>query len=302
VPVSGDDHDDITIDPRRVMRVLVAISGATGAALGVRVVELLHGLPDVETHLIISKWGKTNIKVETPYTVAQVERLADRVYENSDLGAAVSSGSYPLDAMIVVPCSMKTLAGIRHGIADTLIARAADVMLKERRTLCLAARETPLSPIHLENMLDLSRMGVSIAPPMPSFYTRPHDLGEMLTYTAIRMIDQIGVCIDNPRRWTGIDKRTDALRPSDGTAQRPTLMWEVRARAESRGDLAEWVNAVMRPAISAAGGCTRLDTYISDDHLVVVIADNLEPETFAPPKPDETLVAEPPSLWFFTRL
>jgi 4-hydroxy-3-polyprenylbenzoate decarboxylase len=187
------------------MRLIVGITGATGAPFGVRLLELLRDLPEVESHLVLSRWARTTIEMETPYTVRQVAGLADVVHGRGDQAASVSSGSFRTDGMIIAPCSMKTLAGIRAGYADNLVGRAADVVLKERRRLVLVPRETPLSEIHLENMLALTRMGAIMVPPMPAFYTRPESIGDIVDHVAMRVLDQfdLDVPTDTPR-WTGL--------------------------------------------------------------------------------------------------
>ena len=184
-------------------RLIVAITGATGTVFGVRLLEMLQDT-DVETHLIMSRWAARTLVLETSYTVEQVEALATRVYPLTDQGAAVSSGSFLTLGMVVVPCSMRTLAAIAHGLGDNLIHRAADVILKERRKLVLAVREAPLSDIHLENMLKLSRMGVVICPPMPAFYNKPESVDDLVNYTAARLLDQLGIHLDVRNRWTGM--------------------------------------------------------------------------------------------------
>ena len=184
-------------------RLIVAITGATGTVFGVRLLEMLQDT-DVETHLIMSRWAARTLVLETSCTVEQVEALATRVYPLTDQGAAVSSGSFLTLGMVVVPCSMRTLAAIAHGLGDNLIHRAADVILKERRKLVLAVREAPLSDIHLENMLKLSRMGVVICPPMPAFYNRPQSVDDLVNYTAARLLDQLGIHLDVRNRWTGM--------------------------------------------------------------------------------------------------
>jgi 4-hydroxy-3-polyprenylbenzoate decarboxylase len=184
-------------------RLIVAITGATGTVFGVRLLEMLQET-DVETHLIMSRWAARTLVLETSYTVEQVEALATRVYPLTDQGAAVSSGSFLTLGMVVVPCSMRTLAAIAHGLGDNLIHRAADVILKERRKLVLAVREAPLSDIHLENMLKLSRMGVVICPPMPAFYNKPQSVDDLVNYTAARLLDQLGIHLDVRNRWTGM--------------------------------------------------------------------------------------------------
>jgi flavin prenyltransferase len=184
-------------------RLIVAITGATGTVFGVRLLEMLQET-DVETHLIMSRWAARTLVLETSCTVEQVEALAARVYPLTDQGAAVSSGSFLTLGMVVVPCSMRTLAAIAHGLGDNLIHRAADVILKERRKLVLAVREAPLSDIHLENMLKLSRMGVVICPPMPAFYNKPQSVDDLVNYTAARLLDQLGIHLDVRNRWTGM--------------------------------------------------------------------------------------------------
>lgn len=186
------------------MRLIVGMTGATGAVLGVRLLEQLSTMPEVESHLVISRWARSTIELETGLSVREVGALADVVYSPDDQGAAISSGSFRVDAMVIVPCSMKTLAGIRVGYANTLVGRAADVMLKERRPLVLVPRETPLSEIHLENMLALARMGVRIVPPMPAFYQRPSTVDEVVDHIAIRVLDQLDLPVPEASRWQGM--------------------------------------------------------------------------------------------------
>ncbi|MCI2422114.1 UbiX family flavin prenyltransferase [Saccharopolyspora sp. K220] len=186
------------------MRLIVAMTGATGAVLGVRLLERLRAMPDVETHLLISRWARSTIEFETGLSVREVGALADFVHPPDDQGAAISSGSFRVDGMVVVPCSMKTLAGIRAGYADSLIGRAADVVLKERRQLVLVARESPLSEIHLENMLALARMGVQIVPPMPAFYQRPSSVEDIVEHIAVRVLDQFDLPAPEAKRWQGM--------------------------------------------------------------------------------------------------
>jgi 4-hydroxy-3-polyprenylbenzoate decarboxylase len=184
------------------MKIIVGITGATGIIYGVRLLERLREA-GVETHLVISRWGARTLQHETPYTREQAEALASEVYKPEDMGAAISSGSFETSGMIVAPCSAKTLAAIAHGYGDNLIHRAADVVLKERRKLLLAVRETPLSDIHLENMLRLSRMGVVILPPVPAFYNHPSSIDDLVDHTVSRMLDQFGVATAQAARWTG---------------------------------------------------------------------------------------------------
>ena len=186
-----------TVSPPRL---IVAITGATGAIYGVRLLEMLRDA-GVETHLVISPWGRRTLIHETTYTVDDVQRLATVAYSHKDQGAAISSGSFLTLGMAIVPCSMRTLASVAHGLGDNLVHRAADVILKERRRLLLAPREAPLSDIHLENMLKLSRMGVVICPPMPGFYQRPESVADLVTHSVVRMLDQFGIHVDGPGRW-----------------------------------------------------------------------------------------------------
>ncbi|CAE6816736.1 putative UbiX-like flavin prenyltransferase [Paraburkholderia aspalathi] len=185
-------------------RIIVGITGATGAIFGVELLRLLKQCADVETHLVMSKWARTTIHLETGLSGDDVSALADAVYSSNDQAAAISSGSFLTDGMVIAPCSMKSLAGIRTGYADGLIGRAADVTLKERRRLVLVPRETPLSEIHLENMLALARMGASIVPPMPAFYNHPSSVADVVAHICVRILDQLGIESSYPKRWSGI--------------------------------------------------------------------------------------------------
>lgn len=184
------------------MRIIVAITGATGVIYGITILETLKTL-GIESHLILSPWAARTIELETCYTAAEVTALASVTHSPDNLAAGPASGSFPHRGMIIAPCSMKTLAAIAHGYADNLIARAADVAIKERRPLVLMTRETPLSAIHLENMLKLSKLGVVIMPPIPSFYQLPDSIKQLVEQTAGRALDLLG--IENPlfRRWEG---------------------------------------------------------------------------------------------------
>ena len=184
------------------MRLIVGITGATGAIYGIRLLERLRDA-GVETHLVISRWGARTLVHETPYSREQVEALAHTSYVAGDMGAAISSGSFQTAGMIIAPCSAKTLGAIAHGFGDGLIHRAADVVLKERRKLLLAVRETPLSEIHLENMLKLARMGAVMLPPMPAFYSHPRSLADIVDHTVERILDQFGVEMPDAVRWAG---------------------------------------------------------------------------------------------------
>jgi flavin prenyltransferase len=184
------------------MRLIVGISGATGIIYGVRLLERLREA-SVETHLVMSRWGGRTLLHETTYTREQVEALANVTYSPADMGAAISSGSFQTAGMIIAPCSAKTLGAIAHGYGDSLLHRAADVVMKERRRLVLSVREAPLSDIHLENMLKLSRMGVVILPPMPAFYHKPTSLDDIVDHTVARMMDQFGIEVAGTPRWAG---------------------------------------------------------------------------------------------------
>jgi len=184
------------------MRIIVGLTGATGSIYGIRLLERLRDA-GVDTHVVISRWGLRTLAHETTYSREQVEALATVLYNSADMGAAISSGSFRTDGMVVAPCSAKTLAAIAHGYGDSLVHRAADVMLKERRKLVLVVREAPLSEIHLENMLRLSRAGGVILPPMPAFYNHPLSVADIVEHTVDRILDQLGVAIPESRRWTG---------------------------------------------------------------------------------------------------
>lgn len=182
------------------MRIVVGMSGASGAIYGITILKYLK-LCGIETHLIMSRWAHRTIELETDYDPEQVAGLAHRCYRPDELEAAVSSGSFAHRGMIIAPCSMKTLASISCGYSDNLIARAADVTIKEGRRLVLMPRETPLNPIHLENMLKLSRIGVIIMPPMPAFYQRPQTIVEVVNQSAGRALDLLGIENDLFSRW-----------------------------------------------------------------------------------------------------
>jgi 4-hydroxy-3-polyprenylbenzoate decarboxylase len=184
------------------MRLIIGITGATGTIYGVRLLERLRE-SGVETHLVISRWGARTLLHETPYTREQVEALASVAYAPGDMGASISSGSFRTDGMIIAPCSAKSLAAIAHGSGESLIHRAADVVLKERRKLVLAVREAPLSTIHLENMLTLARMGAMVMPPLPAFYNHPRTIDDIVDYTVARLLDQFGLEVSGAERWAG---------------------------------------------------------------------------------------------------
>jgi flavin prenyltransferase len=184
------------------MKIIVGITGATGTIYGVRLLERLRDA-GADTHLVISRWGARTLIHETPYSREQVEALASVSYAPGDMGAAIASGSFRTDGMIIAPCSAKTLAAIAHGYGDNLIHRSADVVLKERRRLVLAVREAPFSDIHLENMLKLSRMGAVVLPPLPAFYNHPRTIDDLVDHTVSRMLDQFGLDTSGVERWAG---------------------------------------------------------------------------------------------------
>ena len=182
-------------------RLVVAITGATGSIYGIRLLQVLRGYPDLETHLIISRPGKRTIVEETDVSVPEVEALATHRYDNGDIGAAIASGSFHTAGMVIAPCSIKTAAAVAACHSDNLIARAADVTLKEGRKLLLLVRESPLSAIHLENMLAVARAGALIVPPVPAFYARPRTIDELVDHTVGRVLDHFDVPHDLVRRW-----------------------------------------------------------------------------------------------------
>jgi flavin prenyltransferase len=184
-------------------RLIVGMTGATGAPIGIRLLEELRNQPEVETHLVMSRWARATIELETNWTAREVAQLADVTHGPEDQAASISSGSFRADGMIIAPCSAKTLAAIRAGYGSDLISRAADVTLKEQRRLVLVVRETPLSTVHLENMLALSRMGVTMLPPMPAFYNRPADIDDVVDHIVARVMDQFDLDSSHAVRWTG---------------------------------------------------------------------------------------------------
>lgn len=185
-------------------RLVVAMTGASGAQLGIRLLQSLRASADIEIHLVLSKWARATIELETQHSVRDVMALADVVHSANDQAASISSGSFHTDGMVIVPCSMRTLAAVRTGYSDGLIARAADVTLKERRRLVLVPREAPLSEIHLDNMLVLARMGAVIMPPMPAFYNRPETIDDIIEHISNRVLDQLNIPAPDATRWEGV--------------------------------------------------------------------------------------------------
>ncbi len=192
-------------------RIIVGITGASGAIFGVRLLEALRAA-GVETHLVLSKWGQQTVEHETGLTQAELRERASVVHGSANMAATISSGSFKTEGMVIAPCSMRTLAAIAHGYGESLVHRAADVVLKERRKLVLVPRETPLSEIHLENMLKLARMGVTILPPMPAFYNRPSSVDDIVNHIVARVLDQFDIDAQFAKRWDGKMDRPDTVR------------------------------------------------------------------------------------------
>ena len=191
-----------------VKRLVVAITGASGALYGVRLLHWLREAGGIETHLMISEAGALSLHHELGITRKEVELLADAVHAVRDVGACVASGSFPSEGMIIAPCSMKTLASVAHGLCDNLISRAADVMLKERRRLVLMVRETPFNLAHLRNMTAVTEMGGIIFPPLPALYQKPADITEMVDHTVGRVLDLFGVEQTLAPQWQGLRQRS----------------------------------------------------------------------------------------------
>lgn len=187
---------------KRRRRLIVGLTGATGAILGIRLLEAMND-SGIESHLLVSRWAQQTIEHETRYSVNQVRGLATVVHSSADMSATISSGSFETDGMVVIPCSMRTLAAIANGYGDHLVHRAADVILKERRRLVLVAREMPLSEVHLENMLKLARMGVVIMPPVPAFYNHPKSVAEIVDHIVARVLAQLGIAAHFAQHWDG---------------------------------------------------------------------------------------------------
>ena len=191
-------------------RIIVAITGATGAVYGVQLLRRLHGTPGVETHLVVSDAASLTLHQELDLQRRDVEALAHVVHRNRDVGASIASGSYQADGMVIAPCSMKTLAAVAHGFSDNLVTRAADVVLKERRRLVLMVRETPFNLAHLRNMTAVTEMGGIVFPPLPSFYHRPATIADMVEHTVDRVVDLLGIENTQAARWGGMKGEQDA--------------------------------------------------------------------------------------------
>lgn len=189
------------------MRLIVGISGASGVIYGIRLLEILKDLAEVETHLVLSNGAKLNLSLETDWALKDVEALADVVHSDQNLAATIASGSYTTDGMVIVPCSMKTLSGVVNSYADTLLVRAADVVLKEQRRLVLVPRETPLHTGHCRLLLEASQTGAVIVPPMPAFYNDPQSVDDIIHHTVGRLLDLFGIDSGLVKRWKGAGGR-----------------------------------------------------------------------------------------------
>jgi 4-hydroxy-3-polyprenylbenzoate decarboxylase len=189
------------------MKLVVAITGATGSIYGIRLLELLRRYPEVETHLVISRPGKRTIVEETDWSVADVEALATHRHDNNDIGASIASGSFRTAGMVIAPCSVKTAAAVAACHSDNLVARAADVTLKEGRPLIMLVRETPLHLGHLKVLLTLAEMGAVVLPPMPAFYNRPRDLDDIVNHTVARVLDRLNLPQSLVAEWPGTHPR-----------------------------------------------------------------------------------------------
>lgn len=190
------------------MRLVVAVTGATGSIYAVKLLEALKA-NEVDVHLIVSHWAEKTLHLEMGLTIGDVQAMSNCYYDEDDLSAPVSSGSFQHDGMVIIPCSMKTLAAIAHGFVENLIVRAADVTLKERRRLILVPRETPLNSIHLNNMLTLNQLGAVIMPPMPAFYYRPKSIDDIVNHLVGRILDHLGQEQQLVPRWEGISSSPD---------------------------------------------------------------------------------------------
>jgi 4-hydroxy-3-polyprenylbenzoate decarboxylase len=184
-------------------RIIVAITGASGAQYGIEALRALRAQGGIETHLVLTRAARATIAAETDLSVEQVRELADVVHSDNDLGSAIASGSFRTDGMLVAPCSVKTLSGIANCYDDTLVVRAADVVLKERRRLVLLVRETPLHATHLRLMTEVTASGAIVMPPVPAFYTRPASVDDIVTHTVGRALDLFGIDAAGVQRWTG---------------------------------------------------------------------------------------------------
>ncbi|NBM55926.1 UbiX family flavin prenyltransferase [Proteus vulgaris] len=186
-------------------KLIVGLTGASGAIYGIRLLEILKSVPSVETHLVISQAARRTISLETDYLLKDIHALADVIYDDRDIGASISSGSFRVSGMVILPCSIKSLSGIVHSYTDTLVTRAADVVLKEGRKLVLCVRETPLHLGHLRLMTQASELGAVIMPPVPAFYFQPKTIDDIVNQTVNRVLDQFEIDLPDDlfQRWEG---------------------------------------------------------------------------------------------------
>jgi 4-hydroxy-3-polyprenylbenzoate decarboxylase len=210
-------------------RLIIGMSGATGMIYGIRLLQILKAVGEVETHLVMSRFAKLNIEIETPYTPQEVEELADVVHGFGNQAASISSGSFRTDGMIVAPCSMKSLSGIVHSAADSLLVRAADVVLKERRTLVLMPREAPLHVGHCKLLYEAAQLGAVIAPPMPAFYNHPKTIDDIVNHSVGRVLDLFDLDAGILKRWEGPDICPAESRKMNGSERRTSSIESVDA-------------------------------------------------------------------------
>lgn len=190
-----------------MMKLIIAITGASGAIFGIRILEILKEIANIETHLIISKSANITIHSETEYKISDIKSLADFSYNVDDISACLASGSFKMDGMIIAPCSIKTMSAIAHSYCDNLISRSADVILKERKKLVIMLRETPLHLTHLRNMAMIAENGGIIYPPVPAFYNNPQNIDDLVNHTIYRMLDLFDIDNQKLKRWNGIKKK-----------------------------------------------------------------------------------------------
>ncbi len=202
-------------------RLIVGLSGATGAIYGIRILDVLSKVDDIETHLVLTRAAKMTIQVETTHSVKEVESMADFVHDINNVGASIASGSFRTEGMVIVPCSMKSMGGIALSVGGDLLVRAADVVLKERKKLVLVTRETPLHLGHLESMVSLTRMGAIIFPPVPAFYHLPKTLDDVINQTITRVLDQFDIDLNLFQRWDDdqMKRHPDAAKVTDSSAK-----------------------------------------------------------------------------------
>lgn len=196
-------------------RLIIAITGASGASYGVRILQVLRDIQNIETHVVVSDSGLLNLQHELDMNRTQLEALADVAHHIQNVGATIASGSFQSDGMVIAPCSMRTLAAVAHGLSDNLITRTADVMLKERRRLILMVRETPFNLAHLRNMTSVTEMGGIVYPPLPCFYHHPQTIAEMIDHTVGRIVDLLGVSLPLAQQWDGLVAATSKFMEAD---------------------------------------------------------------------------------------